>query len=440
MSKRCQRKNWIVLSGLVRDPKLLLEKLDILCQWRNQGIVEGIVFSTWIGEIEQYEGLRHQIKERGIKLVETLEPVLRAIGHVLHQMKAIYYGLEICPDDVYVMRMRSDLANPTESISQVLSGNLDLTIDDSDGWPKIFEERIRINNGFVTAPFFICDLYFYGRKKDVQKLIHFDVRYEMMFCDMATEQWFHAHPFIDTFKIFTSYFQVQKGLCFGNREMAAKYLDYLMSSPFLLKVLMSYLLIISRYYRVRGTLSQEQIAKEREIIKKIPYAALFKEDTNVPGITFKVGPNALHFHQETWIHALLNKGFAEDEVGERLHQALAEVKEWSFHQNWISNSVKHYSDVLKVSQDFEKLFSHRASKIDRQPKIQDRDGYIIRGFPDRFQVLNQDKQKTYEQEIVPLRRKVQHLNQVLQQKEKEIQKLTQEAVDLRSSKKQEIIT
>ncbi|MDJ0556473.1 MAG: hypothetical protein QNJ68_18935 [Microcoleaceae cyanobacterium MO_207.B10] len=426
MTQNKQRENWVVICGLVRDRQLFNTKLEKLCQWQNEGLISGIVYSTWIGEIDKYEGLRQQLEIAGVKTVEIQEPNLRLPGHLLHQMKTIYYGLEACPENSYVLKIRPDLCSLGRNLIPILSGEVDLKVDNSEGWPNIFRERLVIMGGFVTAPFYINDILFYGSKQDVKKLIHFDLRYEVLFSSTGPEQWFHAHPFIDSFQIFASYFPISPGIFHNNREKAVKYIDYFLSSPFLLKVFMTYVLILSRYYRVGGgILSHNLVAKELETIKKIPYATLFKEDTNVPGILFQTGPNSVRFRAESWIYALLNGGFAKDEVGEKLEAVLMEVKEWSFQQNWIANSLTPPPEVIEVADNFKQLFSLRQNKIANQLEIEGGRRFVIKGGNNRFQVVNNDvENKKLEQEILRLRRQIVNLNETLQQKDRGIHKLT----------------
>lgn len=426
MTQNKQRENWVVICGLVRDRQLFNTKLEKLFQWQNEGLISGIVYSTWIGEIDKYEGLRQHLETAGVKTVEIQEPNLRLPGHLLHQMKTIYYGLEACPENSYVLKIRPDLGSLGKNLTPILSGEVDLKVDDSEGWPRIFQERIVIMGGFVTAPFYMNDIVFYGSKQDVKKLIHFDLRYEVLFTSTGPEQWFHAHPFLDTFQIFASYFPISPGIFHNHREQAAKYIDYFLASPFLLKVFLTYILILSRYYRVGGNiLSQNLLAKELEIIKKIPYAGLFKEDTNVPGILFQTGPNSVRFRGESWIYALLNGGFAQDEVGERLEAVLREVKEWSFHQNWIANSLTPPPEVLVVAKDFEELFSLRQNKIAHHLEAKGGGRFVVKGGNNRFQVVSNDAEnKKLEQEILRLRRQIVSLNETIDQKDRELHKLT----------------
>lgn len=186
---------------------------------------------------------------------------------------------------------------------------------------------------------------------------------------------------------------------------------------------MTYVLILSRYYRIGAPIdSSERVERELKIIEQIPYADLFREGMTIAGIKCKMGQHMNSFNGETWIHALLNRRFAEDEVGNRLYEALEEVKKWSFHQNWVANSLNPHPDVVKVSQDFEELLSFKQHKISSRYESKDGKKFIVRGGMNRFQIINNDnKHNKLENQILELRRQVLHLNQELEKKNRENQ-------------------
>jgi hypothetical protein len=215
MTQNFQRENWVVICGLVRDRQLFNTKLEQLYQWRKEGLISGIVYSTWIGEIDNYEGLRQYLKDSQVVTVETKEPDLILRGHILHQMKVLYYGLQACPEDVYILKMRPDLGNLGNDIYDILSvNNLDLEVDVSGGWPQIFDQRVVILGGSITCPLFIIDTLFYGYKSDIDKLIHFDLQYDVLYPSVGAQERFFIHPFIKEFKILNSYFTISRGIYF----------------------------------------------------------------------------------------------------------------------------------------------------------------------------------------------------------------------------------
>lgn len=432
MSKTLDRGNWVVISGLVREPEVFKDKLKTLIKWRSQGLIDGIVYSTWIGELDKYEDISKLIEENGILIVEVKEPNLRVPGHMLHQMKAIHYGIEACPEDSYIFKIRPDLGNLVKDMRQMLSGKLDLTVNQIDGWPKIFQQRIVIMGGVLLAPFHLHGLMFYGKRNDVKRLIHFDLSYEILFADIAAEQWFYANPFLDSFQIFKSYFCLYKSPFFKKMSQGQRYIDYCLSSPFMLKVLMTYILILSCYFRVRMDMAfSEKIIQDRKIMESIPYSSIFQPNSHIPGIRFDLSRNTVSFGGEVWIHALLERGFKNDEIGEKIYQALEEVKKWYFHRNWFSSSIIPNPEIKQLYHDLKTLFPSKISGIAKMAKLLETENttkFIINSKDDRFEVVNNKDMnfQNIEEQRLSSRRLVSSLRQELKQKSYEMQQLKQE--------------
>ncbi len=92
---------WAVICGLVRDESAFVKKLDTLTAWRRTGAIDGIVFSTWMGELDRYPAVAAAYAAGAFTLVETEQPQLKAPGHFIHQMKSLYYGLQAVPSDAW---------------------------------------------------------------------------------------------------------------------------------------------------------------------------------------------------------------------------------------------------------------------------------------------------------------------------------------------------
>ena len=75
-------------------------------------------------------------------------------------------------------------------------------------WPDIFEERLVVLACSLLTPFYINDMIFYGRKNDVRKMVSFDVACEVIYANMAAEQFYFAPLFSRALPIFHSFFQL----------------------------------------------------------------------------------------------------------------------------------------------------------------------------------------------------------------------------------------
>ena len=88
----------VIFTGLVRTPERFVKSIEDFASLRSEGLINDIVFATWIGEIEKYKGLRKALKDHGLHLIEAEQPP-RAIGYVWHQMKS--WNLRHCWGDCW---------------------------------------------------------------------------------------------------------------------------------------------------------------------------------------------------------------------------------------------------------------------------------------------------------------------------------------------------
>jgi len=64
----------IVIAGLVRDAELFAAQLAAIAELREQGLVDEVYYSTWLGEIARYPQLSEPLARAGATLIEALEP------------------------------------------------------------------------------------------------------------------------------------------------------------------------------------------------------------------------------------------------------------------------------------------------------------------------------------------------------------------------------
>src|ERR1700742_3654741 len=95
---------WAVVCGLVRDEAAALRKIEALKALRREGLVQGVVCSSWSGNYEAHPAVNRAVAEAGFTFVESHEPKLKLRGHALHQSKAIHMALRFVPDDALVLR------------------------------------------------------------------------------------------------------------------------------------------------------------------------------------------------------------------------------------------------------------------------------------------------------------------------------------------------
>jgi hypothetical protein len=244
-----RRRNWVLIAGLVRDEAVFAHQLNTVVDWRKEGLAEGIIYSTWIGELSKYPAIDKYLSDNKVAVIEITEPTLRLEGHILHQMTSLHYGLQLIPDDSYVFRCRPDMRISQER-RDFLKNEPSLVLGPPDDWPAVFDERLVVLACSFLTPFYINDMIFYGRKSDVKKLISFDIATEVIYANTAAEQFYFAPPFCRRLPIFQSFFPVNAPYAFDDRDWAQRFIRQHMNSDFFAQVLLTYLLCLNRYFRI----------------------------------------------------------------------------------------------------------------------------------------------------------------------------------------------
>lgn len=175
---------WILITGNIRDPDGLSSRFDFLINLQERGLISGVVFSTWIGELEKFPSLREKFKRPNFILVESETPSIMARGSLVHQMVQLEHGLAACPDDCFVLRMRTDKCGPQDGfvddhvVNALIGGNIFKACDYDR---SIFKYKIGTlaghTNPSLSAPifFFWLDRWYFGHKQDLERLVSYHV-------------------------------------------------------------------------------------------------------------------------------------------------------------------------------------------------------------------------------------------------------------------------
>ncbi len=206
---------WALITGIVRDEAFLLERLKFFNSLKKSGHIEQVVFSTWKGEIQNFESVLNIFREYDFILVESDQPDIVCLGHYIHQMVALRNGLELCPNDVFVLRTRTDKCGPEsgvheEEITSLLrERNYARSCKEDFG---IFDYKIgtfayhtTVSNS-APAFFFWHDRAYLGLKEDLQKFINFNVL-SFSYSNIIPEQAFFSSAFINQWPIFQLVFE-----------------------------------------------------------------------------------------------------------------------------------------------------------------------------------------------------------------------------------------
>jgi hypothetical protein len=417
-----RRRNWVVIAGLVRDEAIFARQWDVLIDWRKKKLVEGIVYCSWIDELSKYPGIASFLSNQDIPVVEVAEPPLRLEGHILHQMTSLHYGLQLVPDGTYVFRTRPDM-RLTQEMQDFLRNEPSLALGALRDWPDIFEERLVVLACSLLTPFYINDMIFYGRKNDVNKLVSFDIACEVIYANMAPEQFYFAPTFYRALPIFRSFFPLSAPYSYDDRDWARRFIIQHMASDFFLQVWLTYLLCLDRYFRISfDEQTRARAGTELASLRDLSLGNVLFRNKTVPCLSFHPATHLPLLETETCVSAILNDEFRHDAYATRINKLLPKVQDWSFQESWPANALLVGDDVRKFAMVVEGL-GQRRSRID---EIDDTGGHRFRigSSGHRWRVMGSgDSVQTLTAEVNQLRRTNEALREEIRAKDAEIARL-----------------
>jgi hypothetical protein len=388
--------------------------------WRRKGRIEQVVFCTWQGELDRYPEVRDVVSGSDFVWIELLEPNLRLPGHVLHQMKSLYYALRACPADSYVLRLRPDMPFLSDEVAGVIAGGVDMRIGNIDPWPRIFDEKVVVHNGFVMAPYYMNDMIFYGRRSDLDKIVNFDLSGEVLHSDLGPEQFFFRAPFRDHFGIIESFLAVYQGFKFNDPAAARSQLRTLVGSTFFLRVWATYLSILHKYFRVG--LVPDVFRQDDGLLEawKGTLVEAIWEDLPVPGneISMHGAANSPIFQGEAWIKAILQGKLADSLFGDAVAAAVGHADDWRYQSGYLFDPLRPDEEVRSLATLLRMNENVLDTKIDVQLDPARRH-FTIWGGQGRWSVVDQENQamRALETEINQSRRVIESLRAELKAKE-----------------------
>ncbi|WP_124035983.1 hypothetical protein [Escherichia coli] len=198
----------VVICGAIRDRLHLLMILRKIINKRDAGIIEEIILSTWMGEVDAYDDLREILTKTGVCVVENKTILQPSIGNVLQQQRCLESGLvAIKNKSIPVLKVRTDKCF---HLLEAFFKHIENTASLQKTKNGVFKYKVTIQMASVSIPFLIADKVFLGYYDDLRMLtLHSDF-YER-FCLFnknigAENRWFSL-PFILKYPVFREYIE-----------------------------------------------------------------------------------------------------------------------------------------------------------------------------------------------------------------------------------------
>jgi hypothetical protein len=197
----------VLICGAIRNGHAFAAELQTYFRWRDEGLVDRLVFSGWLGD--RGDGNINYMVGNGVEVTLAHEPVLKATGHILHQLKNLHFGLDGFDDDELILRCRTDKTPPDFDI-QALTRRFHAAEAPASSAP--FSRRLVIPEASPLQAFFYNDMKFMGLAGDIRKLVSFDIWWELEHSLLNPEQIVHLSPYRGRAPATTVFSRVNPGL------------------------------------------------------------------------------------------------------------------------------------------------------------------------------------------------------------------------------------
>lgn len=172
----------VIFTGLPRLPELFRRSVEEMYELQKDGLIDEIIFVTWEGRLENQSDLRSYLIDHEVEITENEESPIDGESNIWHQMKALDIGLNLLPDDCYVLKTRSDVHIKKGFLRDLFSGNISYL--NQKAGSDVFNKRIWVPWFRIEEPFLIDDRCFFGLKEDLTQLVNYNTKYDVFRYDV----------------------------------------------------------------------------------------------------------------------------------------------------------------------------------------------------------------------------------------------------------------
>ena len=173
----------ILFTGLVRMPEMFKKSILDLLAMRKEGLVNKILFSTWLGEVEKYPDIHKFLDKHDIRIIRSKEPSPRGTKNsptIWCQMKALEIGLKNIEKNRFALKTRTDVyINPLflRKLFKEKESLLKITKDLPKG--NLFRYKVWIFYYEIKTPFHMGEECFFGDRDDLKNLVNYESSYDI---------------------------------------------------------------------------------------------------------------------------------------------------------------------------------------------------------------------------------------------------------------------
>lgn len=206
---------WVVITGLIREPETVNHLFDFLSNLKKRNIIEQVVFSTWHNELNRYPVIEKQVVDNEFLVIEAAPPALICMGSFLHQAEALRNGLQLCPGDAFIFKMRTDKCEPAlgfmkdEILNFLQARNYIFPLSHQD-FVLNYKIGVHAASAFSSTQgpvlFWWIDFFYFGYKQDLVKLVNYNIL-SRDYNGLIPEQTLFANLFTPVWTVLDMYFR-----------------------------------------------------------------------------------------------------------------------------------------------------------------------------------------------------------------------------------------
>ncbi len=195
-----------VVCGLLRFPLEAALTLRKLFRLRAEGLLDGIVLSTWTPEIEREAAFIDWVRGNGVTVVHSLEHADRGPTMLYTQARAVWLGLQAVPEGADVLKLRTD------KTSHMIDGFVPLLAEGTTGTAfdpgphAAYARKVAVLWPHVGRPFYFGDQAYFGSGRDVAAALNFDARFHLTMEGLNPETKWWIRPICERFGFWRGYF------------------------------------------------------------------------------------------------------------------------------------------------------------------------------------------------------------------------------------------
>ena len=269
----------LLICGQLRDRAGFERDLERYLAWRREGSVAEIVFSGWTSDLGGHRDLFQSMAAEGIDVVLSEEPLIKSFGYTLHQAKNLHYGLLRIHSDSWVLKSRTDkvaLDFDIRDVARRITGQRPV----GNGSP--FSSRLLVTGANLFQPFFVNDMMFAGRARDLRSIAHHDLWYVRNHCLLNTEQILFFSAFRSSSPCAEAFFSVNPGLQHGDPVLSKQIYSFLLRSPLYRQALREYMNGLQSSFTI-GLTGQVETAMNEMNFAGVNWEAMLDMDLPMPG-------------------------------------------------------------------------------------------------------------------------------------------------------------